>query len=70
MTNSTRDKLDRMDFLNEEICRKQEDIRFAIERNCRKQITDNALIELDKKLSREIKEHLREWNEIKLMFLI
>jgi len=70
MTNSTRDKLDRMDFLNEEICRKQEDIRFAIERNYRKYITDNELIELDKKLSREIKEHLREWNEIKLMFLI
>jgi len=70
MANSIRDKLDRMYFLNEEISRKQEDIRFAIERNCRKQITDNALIELDKKLSREIKEHLREWNEIKLMFLI
>ena len=70
MANSIRDKLDRMYFLNEEISRKQEDIRFAIERNYRKQITDNALIELDKKLSREIKEHLREWNEIKLMFLI
>ena len=70
MTNSTRDKLDRMDFLNEEICRKQEDIRFAIERNYRKYITDNELIELDKKLSKEIEKHLREWNEIKLMFLI
>ena len=70
MTNSIKDKLDRMDFLNEEICRKQEDIRFAIERNYKKYITDNELIELDKKLSKEIKKHLREWNEIKLMFLI
>ena len=70
MANSIRDKLDRMYFLNEEISRKQEDIRFAIEWNKRKQITDNTLIELDEKLSREIKEHLREWNEIKLMFLI
>ena len=70
MTNSTRDKLDRMDFLNEEICRKQEDIRFAIERNYKKYITDNELIETDKNLSKEIEKHLREWNEIKLMFLI
>ena len=70
MANSIRDKLDRMYFLNEEICMKQEEIRFAIEWNKRKQITDNTLIELDEKLSREIKEHLREWNEIKLMFLI
>jgi len=70
MTNSIKDRLDRMYFLNEEICMKQEEIRFAIEWNKRKQITDKELIKLDRKLSKEIKEHLREWNEIKVILLI
>jgi len=70
MTNSIKDRLDRMYFLNEEICMKQEKIRFAIEWNKRKQITDKELIKLDRKLSKEIKEHLREWNEIKVILLI